>query len=292
MPVESYPRHDDVHPDWQRLDVALLRCYDMNTQAPQSGRNHWLPNYAAWLVRRGRPRLKVGAGPELVLEPGQWVFPPPAIPRDQVFPPGSGILSIHFRMQWAAGVPLVPLYGPVVLQADDHPELERHALELASLVNDDALRDQGGVGRGVSTFADFARVQAALHSWLSAWCEALAGIGIHARDNPGVDPRVDRVVDILNHLPYCNPLPYERLCSVSGLSRIHLDRLFRQCVGATPRGYHARVLASRCAEALVAQGATAKHVCFELGFGSLSHFSRWLKRETGASPRAFRRLHT
>ena len=134
-------------------------------------------------------------------------------------------------------------------------------------------------------------MQVALHSWLSAWCEALAGIGIHARDNPKMDPRVDRAVDLLNHLPYCNPLPYEQLCAVSGLSRIHLDRLFRQS-GCDPARLSCPGLAGRCAEALLAQGTTPKHVCFELGFGSLSHFSRWLKRETGASPRDFRRMGT
>ncbi len=85
------------------------------------------------------------------------------------------------------------------------------------------------------------------------------------------------------------PLDMARLSQEACLSKAQLYRLFRQELGLTPGEY---LLAQRLEKArhyLVRQDISITEVAFELGFQSLSHFSRRFKAATGHSPTAFRR---
>jgi AraC family transcriptional regulator len=75
---------------------------------------------------------------------------------------------------------------------------------------------------------------------------------------------------------------------VAGWSPSHLIRAFRAATGQSP---HRRLLQRRLDEAcrlldLGQQSVT--EVCWQAGFGSLSHFVTTFRRETGLSPGAWR----
>jgi AraC family transcriptional regulator len=110
--------------------------------------------------------------------------------------------------------------------------------------------------------------------------------------DPGPDPDAgDRVQAVRDHIErhFADPeLSLATLAGVAGWSPSHLIRAFRAATGQSP---HRHLLQRRLNEAcrlldLGQQPVT--EVCWQAGFGSLSHFVTTFRRETGLSPGAWR----
>jgi len=72
----------------------------------------------------------------------------------------------------------------------------------------------------------------------------------------------------------------------TGLSRVHLDRLFQRHLGSTPRDWLDRLLRDRACD-LLRHGSAAKTVAHQLAFADASHFTKWFRRQVGCTPGAF-----
>ena len=87
------------------------------------------------------------------------------------------------------------------------------------------------------------------------------------------------------------PIALHRLAELASVSTRHFERAFRQALGVPP---HAYVLGRRVTAArhlLLSQPKLAiGHIAKRLGFSSSSHLASALRRETGYSPTALRRL--
>jgi AraC-like DNA-binding protein len=107
---------------------------------------------------------------------------------------------------------------------------------------------------------------------------------------PGPDAG-DRVRAVRDHIErhFADPeLSLAVLAGVAGWSPSHLVRAFRAVTGQSP---HRHLLQRRLDEAcrLLDLGQQAvTEVCWQAGFGSLSHFVTTFRRETGLSPGAWR----
>jgi AraC-like DNA-binding protein len=84
-------------------------------------------------------------------------------------------------------------------------------------------------------------------------------------------------------------LPWAELRAATGLSRPHLDRLFRLHSGHSVRAWCDQRLTDRACTALGDPGAAVKRIAGDLGFSDPSHFCRWFRRQTGISPAEWRR---
>ena len=132
-------------------------------------------------------------------------------------------------------------------------------------------------------------------------CEFLAHHIIHAysslsapppRCSGGLPaPRLKQVLDYVEG-NLAQRIALRQLANLAGVSVRHFERAFRQAVGLPPHEY---VLQRRVAEArrllLDQSKLTVAEIAARVGFGSSSHLAWAFRRETGHSPREFRRHH-
>lgn len=101
--------------------------------------------------------------------------------------------------------------------------------------------------------------------------------------------------DVLDYIEASleQPIALRRLATLAGVSVRHFERAFRQATGVPP---HAYVLGKRVAAArhlLISQPRLAiQEIAARVGFSSASHLASAFRRQTGYSPKAFRRLHS
>lgn len=103
----------------------------------------------------------------------------------------------------------------------------------------------------------------------------------------GLDPRVERAVAWL-HAQARRPITAEACARASGCSAVHLRRLFRAQIGASPLVYHERCRLERAANLLRLTGMSIKEIAGELGFADPLYFSTRFRRHYGIPPRAYR----
>jgi AraC-like DNA-binding protein len=82
----------------------------------------------------------------------------------------------------------------------------------------------------------------------------------------------------------------KEIAAAAFMSRFHYIRTFRLVYGKTPRQY-LRDLRMEKAKALLKKGHSVSQVCLEVGYESLSTFSKIFKRGTGYSPKAYQELN-
>jgi AraC-like DNA-binding protein len=124
--------------------------------------------------------------------------------------------------------------------------------------------------------------------------EHAAGLTAPPSRRPRADPDPDagdRVRAVRDHIErhFADPeLSLATLAGVASWSPSHLIRAFRAATGQSP---HRHLLQRRLDEAcrLLDLGQrSVTEVCWQAGFGSLSHFVTTFRRETGISPGAWR----
>lgn len=97
------------------------------------------------------------------------------------------------------------------------------------------------------------------------------------------------------HDAWAEPVTLEDLMQVSGLSRSHLVRVFRDTVGMPPHQY-LTVIRLNHAKELIRRGEPVSQVAMMCGFTDQSHLSRHFKRVFGVTPGDFAKntkcLHT
>lgn len=83
-------------------------------------------------------------------------------------------------------------------------------------------------------------------------------------------------------------LQIQQLAKQFHLSRNHLSRVFAKVYGMSPRQYLSKLQMRKAKELIIHTPMTIEAIAIELGFASLSHFSRQFKRWTGVNPQQFR----
>jgi AraC family transcriptional regulator len=99
--------------------------------------------------------------------------------------------------------------------------------------------------------------------------------------------RVDRAVQLIE-TQYSRPLTLGDLASAAGLSTFYFARAFRRLMGVPPHRYLMAVRLRHAAR-LLDEGAGVTFTCYEVGFGSLSHFVTAFRKRFGVVPSAARR---
>lgn len=265
---------------WQQLQVRLLILYDQEVSKTYRGKEFQVasPNWTFWLLRQGSVCLRPPVGREIRADAGEGVLIPPDYHRVQYFSDDSRMLSLHFTATWPGNRRVYEMPGPLVRPLKVWPELEPVARDWL------AARDCQENG-----LESFARLEACRFNWLAAWSRIMAREGIPLLPLLELDPRVEAVVNFLNTLDYQAEIPYGELCRLGGLSRVHLDRLFLQQVGRTPRRHLDDRCLQRASSLLLTTRLPVKTICYQLGFQTTAHFTNWFRRQAGCSPVTFRR---
>lgn len=84
------------------------------------------------------------------------------------------------------------------------------------------------------------------------------------------------------------PVSVARVARTVGVHPVHLARVFRAHLGASPGEYARRRRIERATDRLVRSRAALVEIASDLGYADQSHFSREFVREAGQSPARFR----
>jgi AraC family transcriptional regulator len=95
--------------------------------------------------------------------------------------------------------------------------------------------------------------------------------------------RLERARAVI-HAGADGPLTLEEVCREAALSRFYLTRMFTEVYGLPPLAYHRRLRLDRAAAKLQHDLATPKELAEQLGYGSLSAFSRAFRSQFGVPP--------
>lgn len=201
----------------------------------------------------------------LTMEPS-WIGVPPALPADGAPP----------RIAREILVPLDPetrsardaLVRAMRRDADRAPELSRmpadaHALEepLCALVNLILARCLG---------------------------PAEGAVGSLPVGTCPIDPRIWRAIELMRRT-ICKEPGVDAIAVAAGLSRSRFFEQFRACCGVTPRFYADTLMIEEAARRLTEGEGSIAEISDALGFSAQSHFTRFFRHKTGASPSLFRR---
>jgi len=170
-----------------------------------------------------------------------------------------------------------------------------NGIATAELLFEKHLRDEKTVdlylaaGEAVDTVTDIPlptalpRARLAVLALLIQLCEK------HALPRPKVKKETssaeEYVKATITHLAdhFAEPQSLEALAALSGISKHHLARLFKQYTGESVFSHLTR-LRLRHAEAALSEGVTVTEAALSAGFESLSYFSRTYKRFYGHAP--------
>lgn len=89
---------------------------------------------------------------------------------------------------------------------------------------------------------------------------------------------------------YMNDLSVAELAQQAGISPDYFTRQFRRVTGITPADYLRRYRIARAME-LLKLGRSVSDTAGQVGFRSLSHFSREFKAQLGVTPQTYRKDH-
>jgi AraC-like DNA-binding protein len=111
-----------------------------------------------------------------------------------------------------------------------------------------------------------------------------------ARVDGNVTPlmkRIDRAVQLIE-AEYARELTLDDLARAAGLSPFYFARAFQRFVGVPPHRFLTGVRLRHAAR-MLDDGAGVTYTCYEVGFGSLSHFITAFRKRFGMVPSAVRR---
>lgn len=90
---------------------------------------------------------------------------------------------------------------------------------------------------------------------------------------------------------YVQNISLNDIASTVGVSRFHLNRIFKERTGYTPRKYLEEVRVKKAKELLLTTNFNSTEIGYQIGYQSISSFYNAFKRNTGLSPRRFRTYH-
>jgi AraC-like DNA-binding protein len=110
-----------------------------------------------------------------------------------------------------------------------------------------------------------------------------------ARATAVTDFRVRKSIKLMSESPGAE-IELDTIARESGLSRPHFYRLFRTQTGVTPNLYLNTLMMEQALDALVATETQIADIGFDLGFSSLSGFTRFFAANVGMAPTDYRRV--
>jgi AraC-like DNA-binding protein len=263
---------------FQEWTYALERAYDDRiSPAWIFSRDYIDSSFACWFIRTGRVEVSYG-GTTACAGPGDWLFNEPFVRRSQHFSTDTELISIRFQahnpvyqanQSGMASYPVSHAEFPELLEAGQ--ELARFERAYTPPLSPDKS----------------CRRNALFYDWLSHWHRTRA---TSEKETYLIeDPRIVQTLEFLLHAQPAGPIDYTSLRESVQLSRIHIDRLFKNALGMSPRAWKERHCLHLATRHLNEESNPVKWIAYELGFVDAAHFCRWFKTKTSLSPSAFRR---
>lgn len=242
-------------------------------------------NCVVWLVEEGRGRIECAQG-EVELIKGNWCFQMPGLRLNQIFVPGTRLISIRFQLRWANGRSLFSSQQVWTLPEGDAAGLKQAALGLLRF-----LPTYGFMRRQPEDFTQLDQIwarDAAEQHFLSRWYRCVRECGYEPQLPEISDRRVQQAQDLLRRRLLLRDVPYVELQAALSLSRAQLDRIFQQELGHSPKREHDLLRLAHAQEQLLYSNQSIKQIAAATGFHDASQFTKWFRRLDGRTPRQAR----
>ena len=262
--------------------IAIHAAYD--GQVPESGniQNVLSTIYTLWFIQHGEVELK-SPGRQWQVGAGNWIIVTPGMERSQSFSSGCRILSVHFSFEQ------IFLHQFLTV-----PEI--HVFPEAQLAGLKAI-----TGRFIATFEQTFKVassrplsmmieyKAMEYRWFSRLFSLLVRRGVFPDQLSGVDARIEAAIDYLEKSDHGINVPYDELEKVCGLSRVQIDRLFKEQLEVSPKRICDRITLARAMRLLSDHNINCKEAGYRLHFVTIPHFCHWFRQHSGLTPDQFRK---
>jgi AraC-like DNA-binding protein len=242
--------------------------------------------YRAWLLRRGRGRVKVGTR-WLELSAGEWMVPSPLLSA-QEFSEDARLLSLHFHARWPDGTLLFDIGAGLKWPAAAHPKLESTARDMLKICRSGQPRLWRPAFPENLPLEQHLHVAEKFRRWLRVFYGIMTSHGVPPTALAVMDHRVRAGLKWLNQLPLSTKFREPVLAEKLGLSVIHLNRLFAKEIKISPAAYLEQRRWDRAMHLLLSSDLSAKEIAYELGFCAPSYFTSWVKNRSGKTPLEFR----
>lgn len=100
---------------------------------------------------------------------------------------------------------------------------------------------------------------------------------------------VQQITEYLQQEIHVQQLDTEQLCKMVGLSRTHLNHVFRSVKGISVLEYYNQLKINRAKTLIREESYNFTQIAEQLGFASLAYFSRYFKQKTSMSPTEYAR---
>ncbi|WP_157895091.1 helix-turn-helix domain-containing protein [Verrucomicrobium sp. GAS474] len=280
------PVRTDPLENWNDLRVQLAWAYSGPTAYPRTT----LPTslVSSWLLSRGEVTLIYGAERK-TYGPGAWIFPREGEGRHD-FSDDASLLSVRFGAHWPTGEALFDRSRTICFPAGEAPRLARLGERLARFVSRTFPGTTLDLVRVSSPSPErYFEMQRLLYGWVLEYTLAMKRQGLRPNTIGQLDDRVRRAVHLMENQPLSLPLRERDLSHALGISTGQLNRLFLRDLGTTPADYWERKRSQAAHLAITESNRSMKSIAYDLGFGSLSHFSSWVRKKLGKSPRQLRK---
>lgn len=132
------------------------------------------------------------------------------------------------------------------------------------------------------------KLQPVLTQWISSYYTTLSQRGVERLGAKVLDPRVIKVLHLIEDHPLFLPLEGKLLAEKSGCSVSQLNKLFSRQIGLSPAVLWGRRRLIAAKSELLGTSLNIKAIAYSLGFSSPEHFATWFKSKTGIAPRRYR----
>jgi len=276
-----------VH-QWQTLNKELIWAYRGPVTEKYRRSSHPPQHNALWFLTVGEVKLECDAG-TFEAEEGDFLFIP-SCERTQHFSDDAELISIRFLLNDSTSKPVLDCDAPLRLSPRGY-SLYRLSKLLADKTEDlfGDLRYEfykaGGTPRA------HLEVEAIFAQFLSELLRVLDLHGIGFRGIGDMDSRVATCIAKIKQSPMDKRWTEAEMAKVAGVSHVHLNRLFQECLGVTSYSWLDGFRLEKACMVLESK-MQIKDAAYALGFSSPQHFSTWFRRKTGKTPRAYRKKHS
>lgn len=254
-------------------DIQLNSCgfYRGNTDPIPASRPAGRPDYHIIFVERGALTVTI-QGQAQTAHKDEIAYFPPNTPQDYCYTPGEDVLYywLHFSGTKAESFFRQFPFEQGIYSLKRLPEYTSALYEIIRTAN--ATRPGG-------EFMYHGQLQQLL---------TRIGRALFYKDKKTKNAaRVAQITELIRSDPVAVPTN-EALAQNFGISVYQLIRTFKEETGLSPGQYRALALAEKAKQLLLDTQLTVSQVSDMLGFTDALYFSRWFKKHTGASPKAFR----
>jgi AraC-like DNA-binding protein len=276
-----------LYRDWLTLSTHLMWCYDHESIPHTRDKVHGVSVDAgytrAWLVRKGKAEV-LHHDRDVVATPGQWIILD-GEPDRRVIHPGTHLLSVAFVCTWPDGTSLFGAGLPLVVNAADYPKQESKLNKIARTMR--IPQHAYTIIEQPMDYRTNLMLQRDLNDWLMVFLDVLLDHNIAPAGHYSYDPRVMQAVRLIDAAPLGKPLDLQAIAEASGLSPVHITRIFATEMHMTPRAYFEKRRIQHAMRYLSVSDAQIKEIAFSLGFRDLSHFNKWFRKHTKCAPREY-----